>query len=173
MKEIDHTPDGCTYLPQINAEPCEVPERLERNQKQGSKGLWQRILSWIYNYTVDDLNRLKEAGIQIVEADASQKRAEALRKLEEAQKIHAETERIRIENEIKRQSASLKLEDNRITEEKANQNEDSNFTINNFKEKNKSLAQIRVLKAIKEIENNGGQVIFDKRQFENLKQIED
>ena len=172
MKKTEHKANGLTFLSKVIAEPCKAPEKLKKKQKHGSKGLWQRIKSWLIGYTVDDINRLKEAGIQVVEASAAEKKADAFRKVAEAQKIHAESEGIRIENEIRRQLVGLKLEDNSISEDRQPKNkiqyqmDDSILENNNITKVRQSKAENRVLQAINEIKLNGGQVYFDKHQIE-------
>lgn len=75
--------------------PIENPKTPRRNRK-GFLRWVAEIIGLVQSYTADDISRLKEAGIGMVEAKTSEKNAMAVKLMAEAAEIHARTENERL-----------------------------------------------------------------------------
>ena len=74
-------------------------------ESKARKGFFRTIGVWLgllHDYTAEDINRLRKAGLRRVEAGADEAHAKAYRTLAEAEKIWAEAEKIRAEGEAAR-----------------------------------------------------------------------
>jgi hypothetical protein len=135
-------------LIQKTAKALPAPKGLEKKAKLGFLGMVSRLLGAIKGYLVDDLNRLKESGVQIVEGKGQKELAEAKAKITEAAERqanaelkNAEAEQIRAETPAsvaKIEAETLKL---------------------------RAEAFATVLDAISKIKQAGGSVVFDSAEL--------
>lgn len=122
------------------------------DKRQRRINWFMKIIYSIRGQAFDDVNRLKEAGVKIVEAEAAHKMATA-------RKVEAEAHAIYVEAEIKRErflQEPVAKKPVEVDSVEFNETDDTN------KEEE---AMQRLLAAARAIKSMGGQVMFDSAQI--------
>ncbi len=154
-------------------EPDQIEDAaLEARQEEASIGFLWRIWYGIRGYALDDVNRLREAGVSMVEGQAEEKHAQNRKTDAEATKIYMEAEvlrqkaaRERLEAEAEKaelEYARLELEEQAlaIEQERAAALE------------RQAEAFERLRQAVSAIKAKGGDVLFDGERIEgNLRRL--
>ncbi len=126
-----------------------VPEHYKEGLAKEVKVSWlNRLIGFLKGQTLDDIRRLKEAGIQMVEAKAMGEMANAKHKLAQADKEFALADKIRISNEETINKQFNKTPDDIL--------------------KAQSTAIDALEKSITNIRSKGGQVLFDSQQIQSI-----
>lgn len=132
-------------------DPAPVPKDL-KNKQIGSTYSWiVRLWRAIREYTVEDIGRLKEAGVSLVENKSNLKAAETYKSLAEVERTFAEAEDLR-------QAAALKKAQAKKVEEEAKE----------IRIRAKIEAFEHLSNAVSRIRQQGGEVAFNLEQLENL-----
>jgi hypothetical protein len=145
------TPKTSALIPWKGTE--NAPSRSPRSQQHPKSFFYFVAYFWrlLKGYTANDIDRLKEAGVRLVEGKAEKEHAEATAKIATAAREHGEAERARAEAEKLRAEADLL---------RAKSDADS------------LLSQVeafeRVETAISKIKQRGGDVAFSKAEILRL-----
>jgi uncharacterized protein YdaT len=138
--------------------PVPVPDPLAQQQAQATIAWHIQLWRWLKNYSADDIERLKEAGVGRVEAETDVKAAEAMQRMSEAQKNFAEKERIAQEAALKKaEFVKTMAEADKISAE---------ATEIRMRTVMKALQDLT--SAVSTIRQNGGEVFFDLKQLEKI-----
>jgi hypothetical protein len=135
-------------LIQREAKALPAPAGASTNTRKSFSMMARRFVTWIQGYTVDDINRLKEGGVQLVEGKGQTAIAEAKAKIGEAAEHHAKAEHeLAQANKANAEAYAIrkKAEGDYLREQ--------------------SEAFIRVQEAISRIKQQGGTVAFDEKQL--------
>jgi hypothetical protein len=128
------------------------------------KGFFRTIgsfLGLLHDYTAEDIDRLKEAGVQIVESKAKKQYAEAMEKIAKAAELHAMAEVRNAEaQKILADADMVKAETLKIAKE---------TEIEYLAKYTESIE--RVNDAISKIKQKGGLVLFNKKQLDDLLKV--
>lgn len=128
-----------------------APQGQEKRARRSFGLVVQDIWNAVRGYTAEDVSRLKEGGIQIVEGKGRLPNAEAAVKVAEAAKLHAEAEEIRARAEKTQAEAGAIRSKTRIEEIKGVASAYSDF--------------VDVASKFKQA---GGNVAFDMEQLQKL-----
>lgn len=124
----------------------------EKENKKIKKSFLRTIgefLGFVKKYTASDIDRLKEAGVALVEAKTAAKEAEAFEKIAKAAELHASAEL------KKAQSAATKLD------------AEGNLLVK------RAEAMERAANAFSKIKQNGGDIAFDSEQLKRFLELGD
>jgi len=138
--------------------PAPVPQHLEAQQEKATRAWHIQLWQWLRGYTGEDINRLKEAGVRRVEADADAKAAEARQKISEAERNFAERERIKQEALLKQAEAAKAIAEANKTNAEAMKIR-MEAIVNAVEQLSAAASRIR---------QNGGDVFLDKDQLKRL-----
>lgn len=127
---------------------------LQRQQDEATEGLVRRVWGWIKGQTVEDVARLREAGVQLVEGEAATKVNQAKKLEAEARKAHAEADAIEQDTATKRLLLQIELR-----ELNKNNLDDSGQVLNAVERVELSMSRIR---------QDGGSIAFDSDQLSKL-----
>lgn len=156
----------------LEAESLE-DENLDEQQKEASVGFLWRLWYGLRGYALEDIVRLREAGVSMVEGNADQKHVANKKTDAEAEKAYMEAEVLRQEaakKNMEARSKELEIERERLEIEKerlALEEEQAEAA------ERKAEAYERVRQAVRAIKAKGGEVLFDSDQIEaELSQLE-
>lgn len=163
-RKEDHSPLESSLVKR-RLEAANVPPKFKAQQQRSTFGLVGRLLKAIRGYTIDDIGRLKEAGVGMVEAETKIKESTALKNLAEAERMYAEVEEKRIENSIKEAELQKLQAEARLVNAETSKTEAETVGIKN---KIREVALSRLLQAVSQIRQQGGDVMLDRKQLEKL-----
>ncbi len=132
-------------------DPAAVPKSFHDEQIHGTYNWFVRLWHAVRGYTANDIGRLKEAGVRLVENESDLKAADVRKKLAQAERSFAEAEYLRQAAALKRSKAEKKDAEAEAIRIKATTD-----------------ALDRFSDAVSRIRQQGGDVAFSLEQLENL-----
>lgn len=165
MSESADDPRSALIHKRLEAESLEE-ENLEQQQEEASVNFLWRLWYRLRGYALDDIARLREAGISSVEAKADEQHVQNKKTDAEAEKAYMEAEMLKqkaAKQEMEKRKEELNLEEKRQKLEK------ERLRIEREKAEaaeRQAEALERIKDAIRTIKAKGGDVFFDSEQIE-------